>query len=53
LKESWDDCSVESQADILAFDQTAQHDEIKRQEAMLGAGKPRPAAPPKGKRRKR
>jgi len=53
LKESWDDCNVEQQADILAYDQTASHDEAKRQEAMMGAGKPRSSPPPKAKKRKK
>jgi hypothetical protein len=40
VKESWDDCSVCTQALILAFDQVASHDEAEWESQLAGARMP-------------
>lgn len=37
MKEAWDDCGVETQALIIAFDQTATYDEEQWQAKLAGA----------------
>jgi hypothetical protein len=55
VKDSWDECSVDTQAQIIAFDQIMQHDENEREAQLAGARMPfgSAKAPPKpgGKRR--
>jgi hypothetical protein len=53
VKDSWDDCSGEVQAKIIAFDQIAAHDELAQQGLLPGAVKPsREDVEPKGRRAK-
>lgn len=54
MKDSWEECGVETQAKIIAFDQTMQHDENERDAQLLGARTPSVSAKaPKSKGKKR
>lgn len=48
MKDAWDECGVETQARIIAFDQIMQHDENEREAQLQGARTPfRSAKAPK------
>jgi hypothetical protein len=40
MKQSWDECGLETQALIVAFDQIASYDEQEREAQLLGARMP-------------
>lgn len=44
MKEAWDDCGLEAQLLIVAFDQTATYDEEQWQAKLAGATTPESAA---------
>jgi hypothetical protein len=44
VKEAWDDCGLEAQLLIVAFDQTATYDEEQWQAKLAGATTPESAA---------
>ena len=48
VKPAWDDCSVETQALIVAFDQTRSYDESEREARLMGARTPHEEEPSGG-----